>query len=70
MGTVTFIDDINEKKHSLKTMIKQQETIPDEVIKKQKKEEELKNVNIGRIDITYLTGKKSDKAIISQNVNL
>jgi len=33
MGTVTFIDDINEKKHSLKTMIKQQETIPDEEIK-------------------------------------
>lgn len=65
MGTVSFIDDISEKKHALETMIKQQETIPEEVIKKQITEKSVKKVNIGKIDITYLSGKKSDEVIIS-----
>jgi nitroimidazol reductase NimA-like FMN-containing flavoprotein (pyridoxamine 5'-phosphate oxidase superfamily) len=64
-GTVTFIDDIDEKKHALQTMIKQQEIVPEKVIKRQIKDEKVKNVNIGRIDINYLSGKKSDEEIIS-----
>ena len=65
MGNVTFIDDISEKKHALETMIKQQEQSPEEVIKKQISEESLKRVNIGRIDILFISGKKADKVIIS-----
>ena len=64
-GTVTFIDNILEKKHALQTMITQQETMPNEVMKEQITEKKLKNVNIGRIDITYLSGKKSDEVILS-----
>jgi nitroimidazol reductase NimA-like FMN-containing flavoprotein (pyridoxamine 5'-phosphate oxidase superfamily) len=66
MGKVTFINDIAEKKHALETMIKQQESVPEKVIKRQITEESVKKVNIGRIDITYLSGKKSEKVIISE----
>ncbi len=65
MGTVTFIEDIAEKRHALETMIKQQEQIPEKVIKDQITEKSVKKVNIGRIDISYLSGKKSDVVIIS-----
>ena len=64
-GTVTFIDDLKEKKHALETMIKQQEKVPIDVMKKQITEDYVKKVNIGRIDISYLSGKKSDEVIIS-----
>ena len=65
-GTVTFIEDIDEKKHALQIMIKQQETVPDKVVSKQITKESLIKVNIGRIDISYLSGKKTDKVIISK----
>ena len=65
MGNITFIEDIAEKRHALEIMIKQQEKIPEEVIKKQITERSLKRINISRIDISYLSGKKSDKVIIS-----
>ena len=65
MGNVAFIDDISEKKHALETMIKQQETSPEEVIKKQITKDSLKKVHIGRIDISYLSGKKAEDVIIS-----
>ncbi|OYT28149.1 hypothetical protein B6U98_05470 [Thermoplasmatales archaeon ex4572_165] len=64
MGTVTFICDQKEKQHALDTMIRQQEKVPEKVIKKQMTEEAVNKVNIGRIDIMYLSGKKSDKVSI------
>ncbi len=64
-GTVSFVDDIEEKRHALITMIKQLDKNPDEIIAKQITEKSLKRVNIGRIDISYLSGKKSEKVIIS-----
>ena len=65
MGNVSFINDHNEKKHALEIMIKQQEKSPEKVIRKQITDESVKRVNIGRIDITYLSGKKSDMVNIS-----
>jgi len=58
-GTVVFIDDVEEKRHALITMIKQLEPEPEKVIKKKISKKSLKKVNIGRIDINYLSGKKA-----------
>ena len=58
-GKVTFLIDIQEKKYALVTMIKQLEENPEDVIKKQITDESLKRVNIGRIDIDFMTAKKS-----------
>ena len=64
-GKVKFIKDIEEKKQALISMINQLEEKPEKVIKKQITEDSLKRVNIGRIDIDFMTGKKSDDVIIS-----
>ena len=64
-GTVTFINDIDEKRHALITMINQLEPEPEKVIKKQINKDSLKKVNIGKIDIDYLSGKKSGKATLT-----
>jgi nitroimidazol reductase NimA-like FMN-containing flavoprotein (pyridoxamine 5'-phosphate oxidase superfamily) len=63
-GTVTFIDNIEEKRHALIIMIQQLESDPKEVINKQISEKSLNRVNIGRIDIDYLSGKKSEDPIV------
>ena len=65
-GTVSFIEDIDEKEQALKIMIKQQEKIPEQVMNDQLSKESLRNVTIGRIDLTFLSGKKSDEVVISQ----
>ncbi len=64
-GAVTFIKDIGEKRHALTTMINQLEAEPEKVINEQINAESLKKVNIGKIDITHLSGKKSEKPIIT-----
>jgi nitroimidazol reductase NimA-like FMN-containing flavoprotein (pyridoxamine 5'-phosphate oxidase superfamily) len=64
-GKVSFIDDINEKKHALITMIEQLEQQPEKVIKKQITKQSLNRVNIGRINIEYMTGKTSEEIIIN-----
>jgi nitroimidazol reductase NimA-like FMN-containing flavoprotein (pyridoxamine 5'-phosphate oxidase superfamily) len=64
-GRVTFIDDIAEKRHALKVMIKALEDDPKKVMDRQLEDESVKGVQIGRIDLEYLSGKKSDKVIIS-----
>ena len=64
-GEVTFIEDVEEKKHALVIMIKQLEEKPEKVIKKQISNESLRRVKIGRIDIDFMTGKKSEKIVIS-----
>jgi hypothetical protein len=46
-------------------MIKQLEQNPEQVMKKQITEKSLKRVNIGRIDIDYMSGKKADKVTVS-----
>ncbi|MFW9964108.1 MAG: pyridoxamine 5'-phosphate oxidase family protein [Candidatus Sifarchaeia archaeon] len=64
-GRVLFIDDINEKNHALKIMIQALEADPDKVMKEQITKKSLKRVNIGRIDIEFMTGKKSKEVVIS-----
>ena len=65
-GMASFVEDINEKEKALKIMIKQQEKIPEPVMKDQITKESVRNVTIGRIDLTFLSGKKSDEVVISQ----
>lgn len=64
-GHVSFLTDENEKHHALEVMIRQLERNPDQVIKEQITKKSLKRVNIGRIDIDYLSGKTADKVITS-----
>ena len=65
MGRVTFIDDIEEKRHALEIMIKALENDPKKVMESQLTVESVKGVQIGRIDVEYMSGKKSEKVIIS-----
>ncbi|MFX0093431.1 MAG: pyridoxamine 5'-phosphate oxidase family protein [Candidatus Hodarchaeota archaeon] len=64
-GNVTFVDDIEEKRHALTVMIYALDDNPKKIIDTQLKEKAVAKVNIGRIDIDYMTGKKADKVIIS-----
>lgn len=63
-GTASFITDAGGKRHALEVMITQLEPNPEQVIKEQITEKSLNRVNIGRIDIDYMSGKKADKTII------
>ena len=62
---MTFVEDYDEKRHALKVMIRALEAEPVKVIKKQLTKKSITGVQIGRIDIEYLSGKKSEKVIIS-----
>ncbi|MFX1483025.1 MAG: pyridoxamine 5'-phosphate oxidase family protein, partial [Promethearchaeota archaeon] len=62
-GRVTFIEDDDEKRHALQVMIHQLEANPRKVIEEQVLNKSVKRVNIGRIDIDYMSGKKSKKVI-------
>ena len=64
-GRVTFLESSEEKKHALQVMINSLESNPKAVIKKQVTEESVKRVNMGRIDIEFMSGKKSDEVILS-----
>lgn len=64
-GRVTFIEEKDEKKHALEVMIRALEDHPRKVLEAQVNEKSIQNVQIGRIDIEFMSGKKSDKAIIS-----
>ena len=59
-GIVSFIEDINEKKHALQVMIKQLSQKPDEKLKKLNLKT-ISKTTIGRIDINYISGKKTKK---------
>lgn len=64
-GRVTFIDDIKEKMHALSVMIRQLESDPQKVTEEQITEESVEKVNIGRIDIEDMSGKKAKEVVIS-----
>lgn len=65
MGRVTFIENLEEKKHALEVMIKALDNNPANIIENELKEKSISEVNIGRIDIEYTSGKKSEKVVIS-----
>jgi len=63
-GTVTFIEDKEEKIYALKTMIRALDDNPEKLMAEQITEKSVARVGIGRIDIEYISGKKADKVII------
>ncbi|MBT0159277.1 hypothetical protein G4O51_04760 [Candidatus Bathyarchaeota archaeon A05DMB-2] len=56
-GTVSLIEDLNEKQHAIEVMVRQLSTKPEEKLSKIKPEK-LAKTTMGRIDITYMTGKQ------------
>lgn len=64
-GTVTFIEDNNEKVHALKTMIRALDDNPEKLMAEQITDKSVARVGVGRIDIEYMSGKKANKVIIS-----
>lgn len=65
MGRVTFVENSGEKKHALEVMINALEDDPQKVLDTQLTEKSIEGIQIGRIDIEFMSGKKSDKVIIS-----
>ncbi len=64
-GEVSFVEDLEEKERALKIMIRQLEEDPEKVIERQVKTDSVNRVYIGRIDINYISSKKSEEIIIS-----
>ncbi len=63
-GSVSFIEDVKEKEHALRIMINSLEPNPELVVEEQITEKSVQRVHIGRIDIEYMSGKKSKEVII------
>lgn len=64
-GKVAFVENSDEKRHALEVMIYALEDHPQKVLEAQVNEKSIQDVQIGRIDIEFMSGKKSDKVIIS-----
>ena len=64
-GRVTFVDDPAEKRHALEIMVRKNEKEPESVYAEQVTDESVSHVNIGRIDIELMTGKRSDRVVVS-----
>ena len=62
-GRVSFIDDVDEKHRAVECIINQQSKNP-EALTSTLSVERLKNTVIGRIGITYMSGKKSKEVTI------
>jgi len=62
-GTVSFLEDFEEKKAALYLMVYQLEDDPEAYLSKPPTEKSITNVTIGRIDIEYMSGKK-EKSIV------
>ena len=60
-GKITILENFEEKKEALITMINCLEEEPEKVIEKQVTERAVTNVIIGRIDIEYMSGKRAKK---------
>ena len=56
-GKLVLIDDLEEKKHALETIVNQSSNTPEEKLAKVTPEK-LAKTKIGRIKITYMSGKK------------
>jgi nitroimidazol reductase NimA-like FMN-containing flavoprotein (pyridoxamine 5'-phosphate oxidase superfamily) len=68
-GKVNFVETTDEKRHALEVMIHALEDHPEKVLEAQVNERSIRDVHIGRIDIEFMSGKKSDKVIISGQSN-
>lgn len=61
-GRVRFVEDAEEKRRALAVMIRQLEGEPDKVIAAKVTDKRVAATHIGRIDIEFLSGKRSEKA--------
>jgi len=64
-GRVTFVEDAEEKRRGLMTMVQKNEPEADKVATEQVTSDSLRNVCIGRIDIDLMTGKRSVEVVVS-----
>lgn len=62
-GKVTLLDDPDEKRHAMECMMRQLDGDPERLIS-QLTPERLKGTVMGRVDIEYMTGKKSKEVEI------
>jgi len=58
-GRVTFLDDPKEKQRAMERIIRQLDNDPDPLIKRLNPER-LSRTTIGRIDVDYMSGKRSN----------
>ncbi len=63
-GRVAFIDKLEERRLALECMMRQLDRNPEALMAKFLDSEEFKNTVVGRIDIDYMSGKKSKEAKI------
>ena len=59
-GRVCLVEDLSEKQHAIKVIVRQLSANPEEKLAKIKPEK-LAKTTIGRIDIDYVSGKKHQK---------
>lgn len=62
-GKIDFIEDLNEKRKAMERMINQIDKNPEKLLT-DLNEDRLKNTTIGRINLQYMSGKKSKEANI------
>ncbi len=62
-GRVCFVDDPAEKRLALGVMLRQLERDPEAVAAAQVTDASVARVCIGRVDIDYMSGKRSDKVV-------
>ena len=62
-GRARFVEDAEEKRHALEVMIRQLEGEPDKVIAAKVSDARVAATNIGRIDIEFMGGKRSEKTV-------
>jgi len=65
-GEVSFLTNLDEKRAALINMVEKLDPNPDDIVQKQLNERSIERVTIGRIDISYYSGKKSKEIIIQQ----
>lgn len=65
-GRVSFVTDAGEKRHALAVMIRQLERDPEKVMAAKVSDAALAKTCIGRIDIEFLSGKKTEKNLASK----
>ncbi|MBX5326893.1 MAG: pyridoxamine 5'-phosphate oxidase family protein [Candidatus Bathyarchaeia archaeon] len=65
-GKVTFVQNLEEKVQAAKCMIKQLDKNPEKLIERleSRKLEKLKSTTIGRIDVEFMSGKRSEKIAV------
>jgi len=64
-GAVEFVTDVSEKRRALEVMVRQIDGEPEPIIASQINEKSIERITIGKINISYMSGKRADKIIIS-----